>query len=585
MRKEHIRIAGLIFVILVFNVLLLHPMREVRWWKSHEGQSAISRLMAFTDALEENGTPRWNGWMCAHRGSPMFTFYAPGIFYISSVFIKLGFNEYCSIHIMIFIVRLAGGTAIFLTLIFLGLNRASALLGSLLFSVFPYQSTCLFTRGAFAELAAMNTVPLIALFTVITLKRHGYWAIGLAPAVWAVIYLHNITAMLTAIFCACLVLILIPLAFRTKEMAKRLLALFIGAILGVGLASPFWLTAISLKHHVNIESMFNSNLVPSHLYFLEIGDLFRLVPPHLKHTNHFEMDFHFPLILCFFLLISIFEYLKSCIKGDYRNRHNIDSDVLSSPLWYGGALFMSLLTLLVSLKSTSFLFYKIPGLHYAQFPYRVFSILATMTTLGAAYGIYHVIKKIKYSDFFILPLVAFIVILLDFGLLQSRFVKDKNLDLESLRAEFDKSYVETVHINEYSPACIDPLKAHKTPIPPKGAEVTTNSNHDVTISVFTMRSGLITFNATSSQKVTLNIAHYWFPGWKAYSGNKELSLTQNKENGEMQLVFPGGTNVPISIEFRDSTPVKKGKTIATMSLLLLTLWLSLIIYNIFQKEK
>ena len=566
MKNKTLKICFFILILIILNTILLAPMKKAGWWRNHEHHTYVIRLIAFQEALNEHGSPRWIGNMCAHRGSPMFTFYAPGLFYASTFFAKLGINEYDCLQLSILFFRFLGATAIFLFLFYAGFNIPSSFLGSLLFSIFPYQCTNIFVRGAFAEFAAMNTLPLVALFLLLTIKKDRRWAIGLIPSVAAVIFIHNITAMLAAFFCSGLILIWLPLAFRHKIIVKRFLALFAGAILGIGVSAFFWFPAISLKKYVNINIMYNPDFLSRYSRFLKIKDLF-------VRGEYFGMDFHFPLIFLFLLGVSIYCYFK--IKRDNRSSNitSSEKDIFASKWWYAGAFIMSVITLCTSLRLTRIMFHIIPYLYHAQFPYRIFSILTSMTAIGAAHGIHHISRGIKFNKSALLAMAALSFIMVDFGLAEVRLFKDERKNLESIKNEFDKSYVDTVSLNEYTPACIDPDEARKVKMPPKGSEVTAGENKKIKVNGYTMKSGLIKFNVTSSKEVTLDIPHYWFPGWKAYMGEKELELTQNKNTGEMTLDFPGGKNVPITIRFADSEPVKKGKAISLASLILSGIWI------------
>ncbi|MCX7013599.1 MAG: 6-pyruvoyl-tetrahydropterin synthase-related protein [Candidatus Sumerlaeota bacterium] len=244
---------AVLILILLFSLVLVHPLLRAGYPASGELDRHPLRLLGLTRAVAEGvWDGRWLGSFAQGFGYPFFTFYAPGLYYLSLAFLHLGFSLAGSIKAGVIVFSLAGAIGQCLLGRALWRSRMAGGLAALVWLFLPYQVFNLYSRGDLAEYCAASLIPW-ALYGHLAAMRRGEWkaALGASLAHAAILWTHNVTALVFQAFLLVFDGLFVPLEARNKRRAA--LRLIVSHALGLGLAAAFWLPALVERRFVHID--------------------------------------------------------------------------------------------------------------------------------------------------------------------------------------------------------------------------------------------------------------------------------------------------------------------------------------------
>lgn len=198
--------------------------------------------------------PRWLSGLNGGLGSPVFFFYPPAAYYLTSVchiLVPDDPNGWYQLGISSAVALIASGLTAYL---WLGgiVSRKSAAVAAVLYMAAPYHlAVDLYTRGAFAEFWAFVWMPLMLYFAGRLVVGARFAVVGLAVSYALLLMTHLPTAV---------IFFLVPPAYvaLTAEAGRRprtLLKAAGAASLGVGLAAVYLLPALTTQENVMIARM------------------------------------------------------------------------------------------------------------------------------------------------------------------------------------------------------------------------------------------------------------------------------------------------------------------------------------------
>jgi len=192
--------------------------------------------------------PRWLMNMNGGLGSPVFFYYPPVPFFLTSLLRPLFANDPHGLHqigVSCGIALVASGISAYFWLKEIT-DHISAMVAAVLYMAMPYHLAEIYVRGAFAELWAFVWLPLILLFTNrIATGRRFAWA-GLALSYALLVMTHPPTVLVFAAVPIAYVLILANNETRMKAAATTLVALLVG----IGLSGIYLFPALLTQNNV-----------------------------------------------------------------------------------------------------------------------------------------------------------------------------------------------------------------------------------------------------------------------------------------------------------------------------------------------
>lgn len=246
-----------------------------------DGPSQKYLMDQFSWMLTHGGAfPRWVPTGFGGRGSPVFYFYPPLAFYISSAVRSLfGLSSLNSIfQLTCWIASVASFGTAYLLIRQLGSSRYWSAIGAALFAFAPFQIAELYSRSSLSSHIAFVFVPLVCLGVVwIFCARRAPGVLLLAVAT-ACLVLTSVTVAAAIGF-----MLLVVLAVLFRELTwKRVLDLLLAGIAAFGISAVYVLPAAALSDQIQ----------PAH--FLREPDFFLI---DLLHLNSLVELYHTALIL------------------------------------------------------------------------------------------------------------------------------------------------------------------------------------------------------------------------------------------------------------------------------------------------
>ena len=191
--------------------------------------------------------PRWLPDMNAGAGSPVFYFYGPLPFYLTTPFHLILDSRHAVLAGMWLMLGLSG--LAFQALAAEFVKATNALVAALAYMVMPYHFFVdVWLRSDFGELGAYIFMPL-CLLCVVRLPSGAIWTFALAASLAGLLLSHLPIALLFAPF---LTTFCLYHALQEKSLAV-LLRGATGAFLGLGLAAAYVVPAMSLQHLIHAD--------------------------------------------------------------------------------------------------------------------------------------------------------------------------------------------------------------------------------------------------------------------------------------------------------------------------------------------
>jgi hypothetical protein len=220
----------------------------------------------FSNALSEGAWyPRWIPDMNGGYGYPLFVFYQPGYFYLSHLF-SLVDAPVLRCALTLSVVALIGGLGAY-RLIGCFAPPHARLFFLLMFQLTPYGLTEIYRLGHLTEWIALQLSPwpLYLLYrlarTPVDSPAHPRLGVGLAIALTAMCYAHPVTHVffLPAFAAmACGLGVSLPPRDRFSFLKRALL----GTLIAVILSSPYWLSVVTMRQHVNSRPLLGGHFDP-----------------------------------------------------------------------------------------------------------------------------------------------------------------------------------------------------------------------------------------------------------------------------------------------------------------------------------
>lgn len=222
-------------------LVTLFPLLRNGFFLSDDGEWMIIRLSAFYQSLAEGQFPvRFLGRLNHSYGYPVANFLYPGFLYIGSVLHLVGLSFTNSIKLIIGGSIIGSSVLIYTMLRQKGSYMASAV-GAVTFATAPYLLFDVYKRGSVGEILCIFAT-MIGMYSIKTNK------LLLFPlAIAGIVLAHNSLA------------VLILSLFIAYLLYRKLFTYAPLGLLGLGLASFFWIPAIAERGYVKFDSVMVSD--------------------------------------------------------------------------------------------------------------------------------------------------------------------------------------------------------------------------------------------------------------------------------------------------------------------------------------
>lgn len=408
---------------------------------------------------------RWVPDMGYQYGYPQFLYYPPSVYYLGALIHLFGIQIIDSVKILFILGYIFSALAmfIFLKAFFDGESPEKnfvsttlpAFFGTMLYTYIPYKALEVYVRGALNEFWSLIFFPLIfwAIYQLISKQKLKY-VIFLALSIAALMLTHN---LMTFIFAPLAILWCLSLLILKKTW-KTIPKIFLGGLLGVGLAAFFTLPVIFEGKYAHLETLVGGYF-DYRQHFVSINRLF-ISNQFGYGSSGFGQDNNLTLstgqihwVVALIGLILAFVYFKR-----YKN---ITILVIVFSIAELGVLF------LIHQKS-SFIWEKLPFMQYLQFPWRLLAnSIFLLSLLGSATAFF--ISQINKTYVKIFTILILMIIFL----LHAHFYQPKEWFGISDKDKFSGPFWEkelTISIFDYLPiyAKLPPNK--KAPATPEVLE-------------------------------------------------------------------------------------------------------------------
>jgi hypothetical protein len=529
---------------------------------SHDGKYHALWYTHFAEQLWGGDLyPRWLMGMNGGLGSPVFFYYPPLPFYITSLLKPLFAADsfgWQQLGVSASVALILSGICAYIWLERIA-DPTSALVGAILYMVMPYHVAIdLYIRGAFGEFWTFVWMPLILYFVNKVSAGHHSATVGLIFSYALLIMTHLPT---TLIFSP----IIIGYAFFTAGIHRKVkvIGLTSAALgLGAGLSAIYLLPALTTQHFVSMHKL------QVGYYFYENWFLFtqKISGRSMAILSWLTINI-VTLICCACIFICIRSSKKVIQEASFwivtMTISIFMMTPLSNPAWQA-----------------------IPTLQKIQFPWRFNTIVVVAAAAILVLGVYSM--KRPFSRLTGVTLIIAIMLITNWGPIMARAAW-----MNALPSGLSKAKVD--HINtrleqhldatEYLPTWASMRDKH-TDLFLKGTSQSGENTDRVTIvegigsvTVSSWEPRVIVLQVSSTKGLLLNIQQFYYPNWIAHLNDDSYSLNvqPSKPKGLLSIYVPGGRH-SVSLHFEQRAPERLGQIVSTISMiiaLVLIIWLGI----------
>ena len=382
-----------LLLLLLATIPALKTLIATGFFASHDSEYHLVRLIHFFTEITKGQFPvRLSSELAHGYGYPVFNFFYPLIYYLSSLIHLIGFSFGNSLKIIVFL-------SLVLSVLFCYLwlrqhfSKPASFVGAFLYLYVPYRFSATYVSGAFGIVLAFVFAPLIfySLHGLIEKNSNRYFLI-LSLSLALLLISHNVSAMIFITLAFCYGLFL----FFQKKGNNSLKKIILALLLAFGLSSFFLIPMVSDLNYVNLGKNIAVN------YNDHWPSLRQLIysPWGYGYSNtgyeHDGMSFQLGiaqwLILFFSLIIVLYKIIS---KSKFNPKDKL-------ALLF---LFLFFIVLFFTLKSSSFFWENLPLIRQIQFPWRLLMAQMIITSFLASWLISYFSSKKIIQKLLIISLI------------------------------------------------------------------------------------------------------------------------------------------------------------------------------------
>lgn len=510
-----------LIIVILITIPTFYQLLRPGYYFMQDDLQAFRTQQMFKCFLDLQIPCRWIPDMGYQYGYPQFLFYPPSVYYMGAFIHLFGIQIIDSVKIL-FIAGLILSTVfmyIFLKAFFeteakeknFFTTTLPAIVGAVFYTYAPYKSLEVFVRGALNEFWSLVFFPLIfwAVYQLITKKKIKY--LIFLSLVWGGLMLtHNLMVLIFTPLLLIWILLLIVLKKEWRMLPK----VFIGLLLGSGMAAFFTLPIIFESKYAHLESMvggyfdYRAHFVS--LYRLFISNIYGYGSSGLGQDNNLTVSagqIQSLVAAVGFFLALVF----------YKKNKIIATLAIILTLAEAMVLFM------IHQKS-SFIWSMFPFLVYMQFPWRFLTDSVFLLSILGALATYFIATiNIKYVKIFS------ILVCISVFILHAQFFQPRDwfniTDADKFSGKLWEKEL-TISIFDYLPIYARFPPVHKAPDLPevlKGKVIFSN---------YKKGSNYQFGEISSTESATLRLPLFDFPGMEVTVDGKIVAHDHNDCTGE-----------------------------------------------------
>lgn len=499
--------------------------------------------------------PRWLFKLNSGLGSPVFFFYPPIPYYITSLFypFKFGTPPIWSALILSAALALIGSgfTAYFwlkdIT------NSKTALIGSVIYMAWPYHwAIDLYFRFAFAEYWSFVWLPLLLYFTRKIARGDNYSVLGFSLSYALLIMTHLPTILM---FSAVPFFYLLTLS-NASNRKPLLFRMGIAFMLGVGLSAIYLIPALTTQQYVSLNTVATGHFNYTSNFLLDLGNI--------QRSLLILSRFYYGILMLLMGCISYYAY-RLAIPNNCEDRKEIN-------FW----LIITFISIFMMLPLSSPLWQVLPILQKIQFPWRFLTVLTISATALITLGFYFFnprttnFRKKLYLIHNILLVITLLSGFLVTFLTTERLTFDgqTQLYMSQETLEYRPQWVSSDIFVQY--------RVHELAQQLPKAKVTTGQG-SVFIEQWQPRKIVVQVDAISNV-LELTLKQFYYPGWTAQLEGKSnpLPVEPSSHEGLLRVKVPKGQH-QVRISLQAGIPERLGQAISTFCALIVLLWALLLL--------
>lgn len=265
--NQIIKNPALILIILVIPAF--YTLIRPGFFPMHDDLQAF-RIHQMNECFKDWQIPcRWVPDMGYEYGYPQFNYYPPSVYYLGEAFHLIGFQFIDSTKIVFALGFIVSALAMYLFLKDF-LSKWSAVIGALVYTYVPYKAVNVYVRGALNEFWALAFYPLLFWSSWKIIKEGGkkniaFFALGTS----LLLLTHNIMTLIFLPILGTWILFQIII----EKNYRSILNIFLGGLLGLGLAAFFTLPVFVEKPDAHLESLVGGYF-DYRQHFVDLNQLF-----------------------------------------------------------------------------------------------------------------------------------------------------------------------------------------------------------------------------------------------------------------------------------------------------------------------
>ena len=551
-----------IIVITLFAFLSAIPLLTNQTTCSDDGFFHTAKAVTLEQMIRD-GQPfgRWSPEMAHGFGYPYFNYYAPLPSYILIAIHSLGFIYPVALHIFFALCIWIAGLA---TYFFVRdwMNDAAGVAASVVYMTAPYLAFDILFRSALAESFALIFPPLILFFAHRSLSNFQlptsnfhFWDLGFALSIAALLYTHNITALITLP----LIVGYIVLHTLINRNPRQLIFKSLIIILGLALSARFWLPALTERNLVQSDKLLVPPIFTYYTNYLSLNELF--APPSFIDSLIINPSpaKALGLVTALLALIGFIAII----------RHNHASRITHHAfgiLGLGFGIFFFLYSSL-TLSISQPLWDSIPLMPFIQFPWRLLGIASLCAAILSGAVVYWLPKR----GWLLSGVVITAAALGNLSWWYPRYCSPfKEVTLaDTIQYEFDTFTLGTSAKGEFLPNTVKifPQDDSFGKAIIRGERIQPLTGLPSTAKLTITNPYPLNYRATISlpKPTQLTFNQFYFPGWYATLDDQHLNLKPHPETGLITFTVSSGMH-KLEINF-GNTPIRNiGEAVTLIAL-------------------